>query len=292
MSNHAVYASTAGIARHFPSLPKLLTVLTAAGIDHIELGWAPPLDGLMLPDGLGAFPARWLVHNYFPAPTQPFVLNLASQNPVTLRRSLDFCAHAIALSSDLGASFYSVHCGFLAEFDPSSLGRQLNYSEICDYERGYATFRTSLQMLLTEARAAGIRLLIEPNVVAPINLIDGRNLLLMLAEPFEFTRLMSDIPDEHLGVLLDLGHLKVTATTLGFAITDFIEAVASSIGAFHLHDNDGTADQHRPVNSGSWALDVIQQFRFRGLPVVNEAKFDRPAGLVEHCVWLKKHLNR
>ncbi len=292
MSGNPAYASTSGLARHFPTLPELLASLTGAGIDHIELGWAPPLDRLSLPHGLAPFKARWLVHNYFPVPAEPFVLNLASQDAANLRRSREFAAAAIRLSAALGAPFYSVHCGFLAEFEPGSLGRPLNCSEFCDYEQGYATFCSSLQLLLTEARSAGVRLLIEPNVVASFNLVEGRNLLLMLAEPREFTRLFSDLPDKRLGVLLDLGHLKVTATTLGFAAADFIEAVAPAVGAFHLHDNDGISDQHRPVGPESWTFEVLRQPRFRGLPVVNEARFDGLETMVEHCIWLKKYLNR
>jgi sugar phosphate isomerase/epimerase len=113
----------------------------------------------------------------------------------------------------------------------------------------------------------------------------------MLAEPGEFTRLLSDLPDEHLGILLDLGHLKVTATTLGFDLTEFITAVAPAIGAFHLHDNDGTKDQHQPVTADSWTLDVIRQSRFAGRCVVNEAKFASAREMVGHCIWLQKLLN-
>lgn len=291
MSGHAIYASTAGVARHFPSLRELLADLTLAGVKAIELGWAPPRIDLRLPDELAALPAHWLVHNYFPPALEPFVLNLASQDAVNLQRSRDFAGAAIRLSAQLGAPFYSVHCGFLAEFEPGSLGRQLNYAEICDYERGYETFLQSLRLLLGAARDAGIRLLVEPNVVAPFNLVAGRNRLLLLVEPPEFTRLRADLPDPRLGILLDLGHLKVSATTLGFAPADFIDAVAPVVGAFHLHDNDGTADQHQPVAPGSWTLEVIRQARFAGRPVVVEAKFESAAAMAKHCFWLKNLLN-
>ena len=292
MNRNPVYASTAGIARHFRTLPELLASLTGAGIDRIELGWAPPHSGLELPQGLAAFPARWLVHNYFPAPTRPFVLNLASQDIVTLERSREFCRQAIRLSADLGAPFYSVHCGFLAELEPRSLGRKVQYSEIWDYEAGYATFRSSLELLILEARTLGIRLLIEPNVVAPINLVDGHNLLFMLAEPREFARLLADVPDDYLGVLLDLGHLKVTAKTLGFEPAAFIEAAAPAVGAFHLHDNDGTNDQHQPVSADSWTFEIIRQPRFAGRPVVNEAKFESVPAMAAHCEMINQLLNR
>lgn len=262
-----------------------------AGMVRIELGCAPPLSSLALPQDLASFPAQWLVHNYFPAPTQPFVLNLASQNPTTLLRSREFCVQAIGLCSGLGVPFYSVHCGFLAEFESETLGHKLSYTGLCDYEPSYATFVSSLQMLLQEAKAAGIRLLIEPNVVAPLNLIDGRNRLLMMAEPHEFSRLLADLPDERLGVLLDLGHLKVTSATLGFSINDFIDVVAPLVGALHLHDNDGTKDQHQPVRADSWALNVCRDPRFAGRAVVNEAKFSGVQEMVEHCQWLDNLLN-
>ena len=291
MTRNPVYASTAGIARHYHTLSDVLGALTGAGMEQIELGWAPPPNGLSLSQDLAKFQARWLVHNYFPAPLQPFVLNLASQHLGTLKRSREFCVQSIWLSAGLGAPFYSVHCGFLAEFEPVALGRQLQSSEICDYERGYATFISSLQILLSEAKGAGIRLLIEPNVVAPFNLIDGRNRMLMLAEPWEFSRLLTDLPDERLGVLLDLGHLKVTAATLGFGIDDFIDVVAPAVGAFHLHDNDGTKDQHLPVFADSWALNVCRDPRFAGRAVVNEAKFAGVQEMVGHCHWLENILN-
>lgn len=288
----AIYASTATIARQFRNLRDLLTAVTATGgVDGIELGWSPSLEGVAIPQELTKFDVHWLVHNYFPAPAEPFVLNLAATDAALLQRSRSFAAAAIRLSAKLGAPFYSVHCGFLANLDTDSLGRKLHYGELCDYETGYSTFVESLQYLLGEVRAAGIRLLIEPNVVAPFNLIAGRNQLLMMAEPAEFKRLLAEISDERLGVLVDLGHLKVSATTLGFAPEDFVAAVADAVGAFHLHDNDGTADQHRPVAPDSWTFNVIRQSRFRDLPIVVEATFESAVSLAEHCIWLKKQLD-
>lgn len=292
MSDRAIFASTASVAHCHRTLSELLLSLTQGGVTRIELGWAPPLAGLRVPEGLGAFAAEWLVHNYFPCPPQPFVLNLASQDPDTLARSREFATEALRLCAALRAPFYSVHCGFLAELDPASLGRPLTYSDLSDYETGYRTFLESLHQLLRVARQVGVRLLLEPNVVSSFNLIDGKNRLLLLAEPDEFRRLFADLSDPALGVLLDLGHLKVTAQTLGFGPDAFVETVASRIGAFHLHDNDGRSDQHRPVSADSWPVDVLRQDRFAELPVVVEAKFDDAKSLAEHCFWLKTLLNR
>jgi sugar phosphate isomerase/epimerase len=93
-------------------------------------------------------------------------------------------------------------------------------------------------------------------------------------------------------VLLDLGHLNVTATTLHFGHYEFIDAVAPAVAAFHLHDNDGSADQHLPVAGESWAMAVLRDARFAACPISVEAKFPDVVALAEHCIWLKKSLNR
>jgi sugar phosphate isomerase/epimerase len=291
MSAHPVYVSTASVARRFRTLEQLLDGFTQNGIDRIELGHSPRLDGLVLPHGLDRFHAQFLIHNYFPAPKEAFVLNLASQDSGILQRSREFCIQAMKLSVALNAPFYSLHCGFLADFDPASIGRKLLYSDSYSYERGYSTFAESLALLLAGARSSGLRLLVEPNVVEPLNLVDGRNTLLMMAEPRELARLLADFSDGTLGVLLDVGHLKVTAATLGFGIREFVSVVAPAIGAFHLHDNDGTADQHRPLQPGSWAFEILRERRFSGIPTVIEANFDSLDEVAKHHTWLIETFN-
>ena len=83
----------------------------------------------------------------------------------------------------------------------------------------------------------------------------------------------------------------MTAKTLRFEGEDFIDAVYRSIGAFHLHDNDGMADQHNPAAADSWVVEVLTQARFKGLPAVVEAKFDTMTALTQYCFWLKRILN-
>jgi sugar phosphate isomerase/epimerase len=260
------------------------------GLRQIELGHCPKLDGMRLPADLKTTAACYLVHNYFPPPTEPLVLNLASQQPPILQASRAFYEASLRLSAELGASFYSLHCGFLADFAPAAFGQRLSYEQIYDYEAGYRTFVDSLKQLLTLASRLGLRLLIEPNVVAPCNLVAGQNRLLLLAEPREFMRLLHELNTPTLGVLLDLGHLKVNAATLHFPIGEFMAAVSARIGAFHLHDNDGTADQHQPIAADSWALAILRSPAFQASPVVVEASFPSVERLASHCQWLESVL--
>jgi sugar phosphate isomerase/epimerase len=50
-------------------------------------------------------------------------------------------------------------------------------------------------------------------------------------------------PPEALGVTLDVGHAKVN----GYDPLAFADRFDDRIRVVHLHDNDGTADQHRPL---------------------------------------------
>lgn len=49
-----------------------------------------------------------------------------------------------------------------------------------------------------------------------------------------------DVDSEYLGVAVDVGHAKAT----GIGIDAFVERFGDRIHVAHLHDNDGTADQH------------------------------------------------
>jgi sugar phosphate isomerase/epimerase len=291
MTKTTVYASTSSLAGQYTSLIDLLTAFETSGVENVELGWTPPVGKLSIPRDLLKFSKRWLVHNYFPRPQHSFVLNLASQNLDLLKQSRDFCKAAICITKELGAPFYSVHSGFLGDFQQENLGAKLVANHHWDYERCYSTFLSSLKILIKEADNVGLSILVEPNVVARNNLVGGKNKLLMIAEASEIIRMYKDLSEKNFGILLDLGHLKVTAKTLGFDINDFINSIAPIVGALHVHDNDSEFDQHLPIEDNSWALNICTDSRFKGLPIINEAKFSSIDEMVSHCSWLEKKLD-
>ena len=65
------------------------------------------------------------VHNYFPPPSTGFVLNLASDDEVVARASMNLCREALSLCGELGIPYYSVHAGFCVHCTPADLGRGL-----------------------------------------------------------------------------------------------------------------------------------------------------------------------
>ncbi|MEZ4701593.1 MAG: TIM barrel protein [Rhodothermales bacterium] len=207
--------------------------------------------------------APCLVHNYFPPPDPPIVLNLAAEDRSSLEASLALCRRAIDLSAAFGAPFYSVHSGFVAALTPDMLGNPDAQAAAAAtltadaYERAFDRFCESASTLSRYARAAGVRLLFENNVQTRETA--GRNHLLMVRAE-EFERFFARLNDSNIGVLVDTGHLRVSARTLGFSESEFCLRLAHRIHAFHLSENDGLADQNRPVTAASWFWPVVRLF--------------------------------
>jgi sugar phosphate isomerase/epimerase len=232
---------------------------------------------------------QFLVHNYFPPPTEPFVLNLASGDKGIRRRSLDLVSEALALTARLGAPFYSVHAGFVT--DPTSFGATSFVFPMPaspnEAQSAMGRFTRALEIALNCAQRFGVQLLVENNVCSPEQ---RGKLLLQTAE--EYLSLFRALRSPYLGVLLDTGHLNVTAHTLGFDRISFVDKVAPYIRAFHIHDNDGSADTHQPVKPGSWVLDVLGRPEFAGLPIVVETRFEAVTDLRRYVDWLRTELGR
>jgi len=286
-NTHSVFVSTACLLGVEP-ITSRISLYRSYGLNAIELGAGVSVDE----DGLSqiaGMECEFLVHSYFPPPSTPFVLNLASGDVSICQRSLDFVLEALALTARLSAPFYSVHAGFIT--DPTSFGTTSFVFPIpatLDEARSAMNrFTTSLKISLDWAERLGVGLLVENNVCS--HALRGK-LLLQTAE--EFLALFDVMRSPHLGILLDTGHLNVTAHTLGFDRMTFVDQTTAYVRAIHIHDNDGTADTHQPVQPGSWVLGVLRRPEFAGLPIVVEAKFDSVIELRRHVHWLWEQLGR
>ena len=274
------YASTSCLARP-EELRSRIERMRAAGITRIELSQSiiPPGPVARWLDDLRTTGCHFLVHNYFPPPPEPFVLNLASPDGGVRARSLDLVRRAIDLSAALGAPFYSVHAGFVN--DPYAFGTThflFKPAERADArERANDRFLVSVTSALDAARSAGIDLLIENNNTPP----EFRELVL-LRDAVEVLGFFAEVNDPRLGLLLDTGHLHVAANALGFDGTKAVRALRPHIRAIHLHDNDGTADYHRKAAPEGWALSVLAGAMRSVPPIVVEAHCATAAELREH----------
>ena len=206
-----------------------------------------------------------LFHNYFPPPDEPFVLNLAAADETGLIKSRKMCMTAIDWTRQFKGSHYAAHAGYRGDIAVASLGNppmlkaSLGKIKLSTYGEAYQTLLESILCLNAHAKEAGVRFLIENQVIASDYRAGGSELILMVQSD-ELLRLIRDVDDNNFGLLVDLGHLKVTSETLGFDRKRFIDDVSPYIAAFHISDNDGRNDQHRPFTENAWFLPILSDY--------------------------------
>jgi sugar phosphate isomerase/epimerase len=62
-----------------------------------------------------------------------------------------------------------------------------------------------------------------------------------------------NVDPKYLGVTLDVGHAKVNSV----AWQKFVERFGDRIRVCHLHDNDGSTDQHNPLPEYEPLVEII-----------------------------------
>ena len=276
------YASTACLPGTEP-LPTRLARYREYGIDHIELGAGVIADDAF-PASLDGVRGHTVIHNYFPPPPTPFVLNLASADRIIRTASIDLATRALEKSAMIGAPFYSVHGGFITDpdgFDGRSFRFPLPPSPECE-KQALDLFVDSVSRLVEVAEKLSVRLLIENNVCTPE--LRGK---LLFQRADEFVAFFDVMPHPALGMLLDTGHLNVSAATFAFNRIAFVDRLQHRVGAVHVHDNNAVEDSHDMVAAGSWVVDVLRRPALAHVPVILEGKCRDAGALHAHLAWLR-----
>lgn len=245
-------------------LQALLVAAREAGAHAIELASGfPDADNLVADLEVARLDGfRFMAHNYSPAPRDPFTLNLASADAEIRARSLAFAERSLELCAQMGAPFYAVHAGFALDLPPECLGRpdlQASLFAEAEYDRAAATDRMleAAHRLADKAGRLELKILIENNVIAPGSLLSATpdaipRHPLLLASPEETAAFFALLGRPEGGLLLDVGHAKVSGRALGFDPAGFFALCEDHLGALHLSDNDGFSDSNGPIEPASW----------------------------------------
>lgn len=216
-----------------------------------------------------------LIHNYFPAPDEPFVLNLADIDEKIRKRSLLFCEEAIKLSGIAGIPSYSVHAGFVSSLEVNDLGkpyRQTNKVTNKMFVDATHRFYQSIESLLETANTYGVQLLIENNVHATKLHNNSCSSHLLLAEPKSISEFFLHFNHPALGLLLDVAHWRVSATYLEFDPILEMDAISPWIRQLHLSENDGNSDSNQICRNDSWFWEPLaKNVDFPSMPMILEA---------------------
>lgn len=247
-----------------PDLETVLAGCASEGIEALELSVVRNPDLALLDPATATMPLpHLLVHNYFPPPADPFLLNLASADPANLARSRAHCRAAIDLSARLGAPVYGAHAGYSYDLPPRLLGRPAEQARIpleamADPESTFARLVQSARELAAYASVHGVRFLIENHVCSALAGEAGRRLLPAVT-PEDLAALVAAVDHPSFGILVDVGHARVSGAAIGFTPDRLLDAVDGHIGAFHLSDNDGLTDQHLAFGADAWFLPRLRR---------------------------------
>ena len=240
-----IYISTSAIRTHDPlQALELLRPLTS----NIELTGGCAHDPALL-SKLVAYQKtcqlNLLLHNYFPPPAEHFVLNFAD----TGMRTRSFIARAMEFARSLNIPYYSVHAGFRGDFDADRHGLLHPVSEqsysLAGIHDNAAWFRSQWPMV--------------PLALENVYPNNGNTACAFMMSLDEICETMDSIPQ--LRLLLDLGHLNVSALLMGFnfmsAAKQIFARYCSRISEIHLSENHGAQDDHLPLTVDSPQLGLI-----------------------------------
>lgn len=200
------------------------------------------------------------IHNYFPPPEKSFVLNFATSSEDILAQSLVVADKAMDLCRLYAIPYYSFHPGYLCEGSEGPDGQfSFPQDSFVSYENAQEKFLENIQNLNQMATEKGVRLAIENLFVAPKNIRSSLNCSFE-----ELDEIISQMPGD-IGLLLDLGHLNVSAHYLKFDryayVKKIFEKYSDRIFEIHISCNNGKYDQHLPITPNDWQLDVLQKFK-------------------------------
>ena len=263
-----IYVSTGGYSNL--SADKSSEKLIKAGISSIELS-----GGIYSKDTIDNLcklekKAKFQIHNYFPPPKIPFVLNLASQNCDISNLSLRHVDHVLDCCLKLGATHYSFHAGFLCDLEVAELGKKIKKKELYDREKSIDLFLERVFLISKKAENKGIKIMIENNVLSAKSKNEFQENPLLMCDAEECIKIIRQVP-RNVKLLLDVAHLKVSAKSLGFNPVEMMEKCDDCIGGYHLSDNNGSSDTNESFLEDAWFLKHLKpDLDYYSIEVYNE----------------------
>ena len=199
---------------------------------------------------------NFLLHNYFPTPQIPFVLNLASLEPEIAAYSLEHVKKAIDWSVALEARKYAFHAGFLLNIPLNQIGKEIEKVQLFDLQKATEQFEKNLDSI-AEYNNQRIKLYIENNVLSNANYNSFNQV-----DAFFFTssnNLSSFKSPNELNILLDAAHLKVSCNSLSLNFEEEFKKLYSQTDYIHISDNNGKNDTNKGLREDSELHQVLKR---------------------------------
>ncbi|MHA1363259.1 MAG: sugar phosphate isomerase/epimerase family protein [Candidatus Freyarchaeota archaeon] len=168
-------------------------------------------------------------------------INLASHIAGFRRVSIEQVKWSIDLARNLGSRLVTLHPGHMPPYPFISSLR----------ESGKKNFLDSLQTLLDYSAETGVPIGLE-NLPLGLSFCYTLDELIDYVNSFENLRVTLDVPHAYvIGKFLQLIDKKKAATPPEDEIAEAIRKLGNRIINIHLHDNDGSWDQHKVPGEGT-----------------------------------------
>lgn len=260
-----IYVSSACVYNSY--IGETVEQFAKAGITNIELSGGTKyyehieadLKSLKRKYGL-----QYVCHAYFPPPKEDIVVNLASCNDEIYRKSIEHYEKSIQMLSKLDIEVLSIHAGFMVEVGTAQIGKRICSQVIYPKDKSYDRFVSAYQYISSLCQKEGIKLYLENNVLSEENYLSFKNENLLMMTDFESISFMRDKLQFEL--LLDLGHLQVSTTTLDLNYEIECEKLLQQAEWIHISHNNGITDQHLPLIKES---NILKQFKLNKRKDIN-----------------------
>ncbi|MFA4948376.1 MAG: sugar phosphate isomerase/epimerase family protein [Candidatus Krumholzibacteriia bacterium] len=160
----------------------------------------------------------------------PFLgLDIASLDAHIAEYSAACLARGLEVTAGLGGSVMVVHTNYSPRFSRAGLREWLG------------NWSVRMGPILEKARGLGVRIALE-------NVWEER--------PEELARLIEVLPDREAMVCLDTGHINAFSR---LPVARWWELLGERVIALHLHDNDGSSDDHLPPGRGIFDFPALAE---------------------------------
>ncbi|WP_435186812.1 sugar phosphate isomerase/epimerase family protein [Halobellus sp. EA9] len=192
--------------------------------------------------------------------------NLGSFNEAVREASVEMVCQTLTDAAIAGAGAVVVHGGSVPRRYPEWVR-----------ETARENARRSLRACVEHAAEVGVPLCLENQ---PHSDSDERH----TTTPDDLAAILDTVDAEPriLKVTLDVGHAKMN----GFDYREFLERFGDRIEVVHLHDNDGTSDQHEPhTDLYSVVEDIGARFNVLEMKTVADVRRSVQASAAEGHAW-------
>ncbi len=262
------YVSTTFIKDNLP-LKIAINKLYKSSICNVELGSNHSFEKNY--KYLKKYKFNFCVHNYFPIPKKSLIINIASQDKIIRKKSLQHIKKAIKFSKTINAKLYTFHPGFVTDPDGSNISKK-NYDFLWNekklltssYSKSWKFMIKSIKEIIFYAKKEGVRIAIESE-----GSMSSKNHLLM-QKPIEYKKFFKIFKKKDIGINLNIGHLNLASKAFRFNKLNFIKNISNKIVAMELSHNFGKNDNHLPIRKNTWYWKLIKSKKFENIPKILE----------------------